>query len=270
MCEVTEQQKVAESGLLMLKPREQAFVRAYFDAESPTFGRGGPSAFAAGYSQEKPHDAAWRLLHQNADIRRWREENFARMGATPDELIRRLAWFVHKMDIADFEPVLEGESLKTLRDSGVDTRAIKELKQRQHFDKDGNLKSTTVTLRLEDRLGCMRLLSDILGLKEQAAALLALLPDGPGAASGEGPITVEIDGTPLREFLSRRIPLAPGLPEPDVWDKPGDSEAGEEAVAEAERGNQTQDKPGGQTEETASEGCTGGSVDPADPKPPVT
>jgi len=115
-----------------LTPIEAEFVQQY--TLNPQAGATA-AARATGMAPSTVGQRKWSLLRNprvGAMIRRLRHES----GIRPDWVIRRLAQEARLVDLADFEPYMNGEikTLRELRATGVDTSRIEKIIKR----KDGS------------------------------------------------------------------------------------------------------------------------------------
>lgn len=142
-----------------LSPKKRAFVAAYltngFNATQ--------AALAAGCARRGARVRGHELLH-HPKVQAIVEAELASRGASKERVLLELIKTALEADIADFEGVGEGKTLKDLRAEGVDTRQVREIKIRRVGGKGGRRDVEEISLKLVDRQRALEHLSRLLGL----------------------------------------------------------------------------------------------------------
>ncbi len=168
---------------LALTTKQQLFVDAFlsngFNATQ--------AAITAGYSPNSAEAEASRTLRK-VKVRALIEAHLADAGITRERVLQEMADIAFRTDLADYEPVMNGESLQDLRGKGVDTRHIKKIKTSRRVVGTGKDAEPfeDVSLELKDATGMLDKLAKVLRLYDGGQ------PAGVKINSGGGPVQVNI------------------------------------------------------------------------------
>lgn len=195
-----------------LSPKKRVFLAAYlsngFNATA--------AALAAGCGKAGAKVRGHELLH-NPKIQAAVEAHLADLGATKPRIIAELVKTALQADLADFEDLGAGVTLKDLRAAGVDTRQVREIKVRRVAGKgEGKRDVEEVTIKLTDRQRALEHLARMLGLDVKsnddaprsedrlaaahAAMVAASIPRGAAASDdAPGPVQADPGRSPKRE-----------------------------------------------------------------------
>ncbi len=178
-----------------LSDQRQVFVLAYL--------QGGFNATRAakdaGYSDHTAYSQGSRLL-KDVEVAAAVKELLYIHGVTPERLAIDLAEIAHGADVAEFQPLFDGtKTLPELRDDGVDTRLIKQIKATRRIVGKGDDAEPVedITLVLCDRQAAINKLVDVLGLVTQRQEISgAVALNLPGLDAGDLAAMKKIKGGP--------------------------------------------------------------------------